>query len=406
MRIYTCTPVDFEGDAGFFARDSGLFSCGLRALGFESMAIMPGPSRPNDLADKLIRTTLENLHDAKWWSSIELDGLIFYSWASPAYTEIAKAINAAGIPFVVVMDTSGVISPLACPMDWLRSAIQCRLLEKSGFFGKIKAIVSISAEALFQRTARRRLAHYNAATAIAVVTPHAALWVKNEIMALSPESDLDKRVHYLPHPQLEHYNYDNTAKENTILSVARWTPEDWPQKNPSLLLKAIDLFLNQRHDWSFTLIGKGAANLLEMLPDIVSKQNRIRIHLIDHVLPDELAVHYRKAKIAAWSSRWEGQQGTAAQALCCGCSVVAPDVAEMSCFRHYVSRESGRLAAHPHPVTLAEEFLLESYAWDQGQRDPTRIAGIWQEEFHAPKVAMRALQILGLQLPPSGSERT
>jgi len=403
MRVFTCTPVNFEGDAGFFSRDSGLFSEGLRAVGCESMSIMPGPSRPDDMTEHLIRTTSKNLHRPDWWKSLHLDGLVFYSWASPAYIGIAEAVAAAKIPCLVVMDTSGVISPLACPLDWRKEAFNRRLREGTSLARRLRNLAAMFIENQTLRTARRRIRHYKAATAIAAVTPHAALWVRNEIEALCPEPDLLQRVHYLPHPQLPLYDYPGTQKEKLLLSVARWTKPDWAQKQPRVLLGAINIFLKRREDWSCTIIGKGATNLTRYLPGVIDSVLEKRIHFIDYVTPSELAGFYQRASMAAWSSRWEGQQGTAAQALCCGCSVVAPFSAEMSCFRHYVSRESGRLAAHHHPLALAEELLLEADAWDCNQREPFRIAKIWQEEFHAPRVAARALNLLGID-PPAFQE--
>lgn len=48
MRVFTCTPKPFIGNAGHFARESGLFSVGLNLIGVESRAIMPGPPMEDD----------------------------------------------------------------------------------------------------------------------------------------------------------------------------------------------------------------------------------------------------------------------------------------------------------------------------------------------------------------------
>jgi hypothetical protein len=45
VRVFTCTPVDFAGDESFFSRESGMFCRGLRSIGVDSRAIMPGPAR-------------------------------------------------------------------------------------------------------------------------------------------------------------------------------------------------------------------------------------------------------------------------------------------------------------------------------------------------------------------------
>jgi glycosyltransferase involved in cell wall biosynthesis len=124
-----------------------------------------------------------------------------------------------------------------------------------------------------------------------------------------------------------------------------------------------------------------------------------RLQFIDFLQPADLVPFYNQASIACWSSRSEGQIGTGAQALCCGCSVVAGNAGMLSCFHHYATRESGRLAIDMTAEALAEALMLEADAWDQGQRDPRRISEIWCDEFHSHKVAARGLEMLGLSVP-------
>jgi glycosyltransferase involved in cell wall biosynthesis len=125
--------------------------------------------------------------------------------------------------------------------------------------------------------------------------------------------------------------------------------------------------------------------------------NLHRCEFIDFLQPEQLVPFYRKAKIGVWSSRSEGQIGTGAQALCCGCSVVAGNSGTLSCFHHYVSRESGRLALGMDADAMAEALQLEAQAWDREERNPARISRIWTEEFHDVNVATRALELLGLR---------
>jgi glycosyltransferase involved in cell wall biosynthesis len=147
--------------------------------------------------------------------------------------------------------------------------------------------------------------------------------------------------------------------------------------------------------WDAMIIGSNASSLPKLFSDLISKSED-RIAFVDRILPEQLVAHFNASSIAFWASRWEGQQATGAQALCCGCSVVAPFSGEMSCFRHYISRESGRLAGHNHVQALATELSLEAASWEAGERDPRRISEIWKHEFHACNVAAKALYMLGL----------
>jgi glycosyltransferase involved in cell wall biosynthesis len=400
MRVYTCTPVPFKGDYTFFSRDSGLMSVGLAKLGIESRAIMPTPAQDDD-DPRLIRTEPQNLESPEWWISLGLDGLIFYSWAAPRYNRIAKAIRAANIPLLVYMDTSGLVSRIASPDNWRRESHVSLLHEGENLRAKAGNIVKAFLEASWNVTSNRRMEHYEAADKIAAVTPHGAMWIPNEALRLG-RPELAEKFIYLPHPQLDAYNYDGRNKEPLVVTVGRWHRQDWAQKNPKVLLQSYYRFLESRPSWKGLIVGSGAPELAQLLhmerPDL-----KDRLEFIDYVRPEELPAIYQRARIGFWSSRWEGQQGTGAQALCCGCSVVSSSSALNSCFRHYVSRESGRLAHRNTPTALAEELLLEADAWDRGERDPERISRIWSDEFHAVQVAGRALDALELRWSPSNA---
>jgi glycosyltransferase involved in cell wall biosynthesis len=391
MKVYTCTPVRFRGDYTFFARESGLFSVGLNEIGVESRPVMPGPAMEDD-DPRLVRTEYRNLETESWWRSLELDGLILYSWAAPRYNAIAEAVRAAGIPLLVNMDTCGLVSPLASPGDWWREAHVCYLKAQPGIAGRLGDIAKATIEVLFHPVAKRRLRHYEAATAVASVTPHGARWIPNEAIRLGRPELADKFL-YLPHPQLPIFTYDGTPKQKLILTVGRWHRPDWPQKNPRVLLETYRRFLCAKPDWRGMIVGGGAPDLPRLLrmdfPEIAN-----RLEFVDYVKPEALPDLYRRARIGFWSSRWEGQQGTGAQALCCGCTVVSTSSAQNSCFRHYVTRESGRLAPRNAPDALSDELVLEADAWEGGERDAERISRIWRAEFHAPEVARRALEAL------------
>lgn len=394
MRVFTCTPRPFAAHAGFWARDSGLFSVALRTLGHASKVVMLGPPQQDDDPEQVVRAARENLQDPGWWRALSLDGLVLYSWASPEYTPIAQAVRDAGVPCLVVMDTCGMISRLSNPDDWLRE-VGVRAFADRRKWPRFPAIFAkLAVEGLVHRTAKLRMPHYDAATKVSVVTPLGARWVANEARGCG-RKDLAAKIVYLPHPQHEAFTHDGRAKENVVISVGRWHPSDWPQKNPKVLLDALLRFLKERPDWRAQVVGAGAGRLAGEL-GLGKPAELDRLELIDAVPPTELVDLYRRAKIGFWTSRWEGQQGTAAQALCCGCSVVSVNTSHMSCFRHYVSRGSGRLAMRNLPQPLADELVLEAEAWDQGHRDAAAIAATWSAEFHATKVAAEALSILGL----------
>lgn len=393
VRVYTCTPVCFQGDYWFFTRESGLFSRGLKNLGIESISVMPGPAKPDD-EDCLLRVPYEQLESQDFWGSLGLDGLILYSWAAPRYLKIARAVSTAGIPLLVNVDSCGLVSRPANPRLWWQYLLPYLFRKSNSPFEAARLVSQILDNCGIYRVARRRLATYEAATVACGVSPMATEWLQREALHLG-KSHLVQKIRYLPHPQMRMFSFTGELKENLILSVARWEKTDWPQKNPAVLLDALDKFLGAYPAWRACIIGSGASHLVSRLGRH-GLANLGRCEFIDFLQPEKLVPFYRKAKIGVWSSRSEGQIGAGAQALCCGCSVVAGNSGTLSCFHHYVSRESGRLALGMNSDALAEALKLEAQAWEMGERDPERISRIWTAEFHSANVASKALALLGI----------
>ena len=391
MRVYTCTPMPFGGDERFFTRDSGLFSRGLRRLGHESMAVMPGSPQAGDLQE-LLRVPYKNLESPEFWRELRLDGVILYSWAAPRYLPIARAIETAGIPFLVNVDSCGLVSRPANPQLWWRDLVPYLMRKADSPMEAARFVAQVVDNLGIHRVARGRLKTYEAATVVCGVSPMASQWLRNEAIHFGRE-DLSAKVHYLPHPQMDVFSYNGQRKENMVLSVARWEREDWAQKNPSALLEALQRFLAACPDWKACVIGSGASQLAKRLGKAQAPHLE-RCEFMDFIQPDQLVPFFCKAKIGFWSSRSEGQIGAGAQALCCGCSVVSGNAGTLSCFHHYTSRESGRLAAGMKAGAMAEALMLEAQAWEAGERDAHRISSIWCDEFHADAVADRALRLL------------
>ena len=216
-------------------------------------------------------------------------------------------------------------------------------------------------------------------------------WVRKEAGRLENDKLAEKLV-YQPHSQRSNFSYSGIEKGKLVISLARWKPEDWGQKNTRVLIEAYRGFLAANPEWKGMVLGIGATRLLELM-DLAPNPS---LEFMESMESPEVPALLNRASIGFWSSRWEGQHGTGAQALCCGCSVVSHGSPMMSCFRHYVSRDRGRLAGRNAPERLAEALSLEAHPWEKGERNPFTIAENWGSEFHAGEVAGRALAFLGL----------
>jgi glycosyltransferase involved in cell wall biosynthesis len=395
MKIYTCTPVRFRGGDIFFSRDSGLLCKGLSMLGVETRALLPGP--PIEDKDPLLwRVPYAQLESSDFWRSLSLDGLILYSWAAPRYYPIAQALRQANVPFLVNVDSSGLVSKLANDRLWSRDVVPYlirSLWQKSEWRSSLSGLVDNYFG--IHRVAKARLKTIEAATVTTAVTPLGALWLQEEVTRLG-RSDLSNKIQYLPHPQPDDFAYSGCAKEKIVVSVARWERRDWLQKNPKLLLRSLAIFLERLPDWKAVVIGRGATQLVHLLR-MDTGLSFERVEFADFLPMADIKLIYNRAMIGLWVSRGEGQIGAGAQALCCGCSVVAPNLGTLSCFSDYVTRQSGRLALSAHPQDVADALMLEAQDWEKSHRSPSDISAAWYSEFAAGNVAQRALTLLGLE---------
>lgn len=388
---FTCAPIRFRGGEAFFARDSGLLSRSFAELGVKSKAVLPGPPVESEISEDLIRTDYRNLEDFGWWKQHQLTGVVLYAWGSPKYTGIARAIKDAGIQLITSIDSSGLMSPYTATPDYIRLLYSMRFARQGVIRGALGATGSLIRSFFPRFFDKARLDHLRLADHVTMVTPQGAELLRSLARRFGYE-DVAEKIRYIPHPQQTFFRFDGTAKENLVVTVGRWQKPDWFQKNPDLLLAAACRFLKARPNYRYQIIG----NSVEELQPLIERHGvavRNRIELIPFVKPTELRKVYSKAKIGFWASRHEGQQGTGAQALCCGASVVATSGVAMNCFAHYTSRSSGRQAIRNTPSFLADALTMEAEAWDRGERDPEAISSSWCREFHAPEVARQILSL-------------
>jgi glycosyltransferase involved in cell wall biosynthesis len=323
--------------------------------------------------------------------------VVFYGWGDEKYTPIVQAIKESGALLVSSIDASGLMSPYVDPIEYARLLFARYIARRGTVRGTFWASLALCKSLVPRLTDKKRLRHLNSADLITMVTPQSSLIMKTLAMRFG-FSDVAERTHYIPHPQLSFFNYKDTPKENLVITVGRWQEADWFQKNPRLLLASVSKFLAARPDYRFQIIG----NSVELLKPLIERYCgavRDRIELTPFLSPVQLSEVYCRAKIAFWASRHEGQQGTGAQALCCGCSVASTGGLPMNCFAHYVSRGSGRQALRNNAVFLADALIMEASSWDEGHRDPNHISSSWTREFHSPNVARRILEVAASPRP-------
>ncbi|MGJ8642764.1 MAG: glycosyltransferase family 4 protein [Luteolibacter sp.] len=391
MRWFTCTPVPFGGGPDFFARDSGLLSRGFRLNGVESMAVMPGEGKPEDEAD-LIRTDYKNLESADWWSTHDLDGVVLYAWGKPGFRKVAEAIRASGAILVLNQDSSGMITPLAGPSGWLRE--QWSLNGGANSLTTLTSYFFNVAKGLtwgLLRTDPLRAMHLRQGHRIAALYPDAAECYR-KICRIYGGAELASRVVTVPHavtPSLS-YKGSDTAKENRIIAIGRW--DDVIQKRPQLLMDTLAIVLAEDLDVAVDIVGAGTERFVTWLAALAPKTAaRITIHgRLTHANLGNLLL---RSRIYHCPSAYESFNIAAAEALCCGCSVVSSDTPTMASFRWFVSEGCGMLADTDNSTGHAHAILAELSHWNSGRRNPVDISSRWTQILHADKVAANVLEL-------------
>lgn len=388
MKIFTCTPIAFAGDHTFFARDSGLVCRALQVVGVESKAIMPLPSASTDESD-LIRTAYTNLEDSNWWKALDIDGLVFYSWADPKYTAIAKAVKKAGIKLFVNMDTGGLISPYIGFYVFWRALFASQSMRYGRMVGAVLAMAKFG-RALFPRIKDiPRIEHLKCADIIGCISPIAQQRIQSYLIHYG-QKKLATRAAMIPHPVNMHFQYSGEPKCNRIICVGRW--ED-PQKDISLATSSLAHALTKHPDYSAVFIGSGSETIKTLLKSI---RPELPIDVLERVHNHELLALYATSKISFCSSVFESGHIVSEEALCCGCSVVAPASPSLPSMPYYVGRSSGQLGART-TEGLGEALCMEIEAWNLGHRDPTEISNFWCEQLRAEKIADRIIASMELK---------
>jgi glycosyltransferase involved in cell wall biosynthesis len=342
---------------------------------------------------RLIRTNFSNLCDPFWWRSHSTDAVIFFSWAMPQYTPIASAIKASGAKLMVFLDSAGFWSPWSNGLEWFKVQWDACRRKKGLAIGVLRYSASIGRSLIPTAFDRPRLTHMDLADVVTVTSPLVLQRTQRYAQVYGFDSLSDK-IHRLPLPVSTHMRYANQQKRKRVICVARWFPEDWPEKGPRLLLESLAVFLNARPDYEAMIVGRGASSLRNA-PFYPSGLGGRNLQLIDYLPNSELPPLLAGSNISLCSSFHESYHIASFEAACCGCSIVALQSPDLPALQ-FLAVTDGTLASEETPLAFAQALLNEAAMWDRGFRTADSISLRWQKETHAEKVAGRAVELLHL----------
>jgi glycosyltransferase involved in cell wall biosynthesis len=403
LRILALLPLIYGDAYGFWNRDLGLVVRTLRSMGYDAWLVAlyhpdqtPGPDKP------VIRATTKELEDPAWWRKHQPDALIINTWAATRYEAIRRAALSLEKPLIEKLDTDGVKSPRICfSLYFLREVMQYEYSDpwykKATVF--LKAIARTLVVYLFPGLLDRKMVRGMSRVPVyAAETPLAVARVKR-FLRLYKATPMP-RVVTISHPAntLEMRLRPEDLKENIVVAVGRWDAaiKDWP-----LFFEIAKRFLFIRPDWKMVVAGS--------LPQFSEKARKELFMMKDRLIlagpleHQQLSVWNRKAKIYLLTSHCETFNIAAAEALCCGCSVVGPS--QIASASYFAGCQSGTPSYLRTPDHMTDALVAEVDEWEGNRRDPVKISQASLQNFAAEVVAKTYVKLVEemAQNPPKPS---
>jgi glycosyltransferase involved in cell wall biosynthesis len=368
----------------FWDRDAGLFYEGFKANGVDSRFVALGDPSIEQRPD-LVLASQSQMEDPAWWRQWELEGVVLYSWALPRFTNITRALKDAGVKVVLVLDADGVRSPHVWFSRYLQTKYVYARMERRWFPWAIALAKTLGALPRSHYT--QTLQHLELADRIGVPSPLGMQRFSRFLLGCG-RADLVPRLALLHHPVASHMAYHPAVnKQPLIVAVGGW---ERLVKGAPLLVRALELALPRRPEYRARIIGSGR-EVIQRLVSRLPAGLQPRIEITGAIPNHQLSRHYQEARIFVNSSHSESFGIAAAEALCCGCSVVG--TALIASFNYFCSEASGTLSCNRSPALFCDAICAEMAAWDSGMRDPARISATWTGRLHAKHVARAVVRM-------------
>ena len=389
MRIFTCTPKDFEGGEAFFSRDSGLLCCGLESLGVESRVVMPGAARTGD-AEKVIRAEFADLESVEWWRGHKLDGVVLYSWGRPKFRKVAAAISEAGVTLILNQDSGGVVSPLNGLGVWLKQQWH-QTGQGNGILPWIRLARNVAKGLTLglMITDPLRKAHLKRGSWIACVSPQAAQHYER-LCGIYGGKELREQVVELPHPVESRFIYKGEKKLPRIVCVGRWVDE--MQKRPLLMMRVMERLLSEEKV-ELEIIGDATEDL-KRWHGALSEEIRDRVKLRGRMRRESLPQAFAQAQIFYSPSAHESFGIAAGEALCAGCTLVAANLVSMGSFKWFTEGGCGTLAETDDVAGHVAALRTELQKWRDRKPEPESISKLWRAQLHDCEVAKKVVKLI------------
>lgn len=330
----------------------------------------------------VVQAEADEMEKEGFWRDLAVQAAIFFNWLRAP--RILDAMKRAGLSVISRGDSDGQISARVFPRAawlalengndgalrwlqkrqwWLRRCLILCAINDRDLLDTVERTDVVVTECDESAKHLRRIFTYYRRPELSLklrVIPHS---VSNEI--LQPDIPIDQ-------------------KARALICGGRW---DDPQKDAHLLVATLERLLPNQGELKVTIVGSGADRLFGPLgrkfPQIVWLRRIPRREMSQLLANHQLILS---------SSRWEGYSVIALEALCMGCTLVAPPLPG------FVSMaEQGRygtIAPNRSPASLAAAVEQELALWDRGARIPAEIAAVWRNRTNTHTVIGDLLSLI------------
>lgn len=330
----------------------------------------------------MIRAKSGDLISANFWKNLESNTIIFYHGLRH-YKKHFQAIKVAHKKIIVKLDFDG---QLWYPLHYFSSQ---RFRHASGLLRRLARIIKWSIPFWRKAIVQADLKQLEMADAVIIESPEA---LTNLVYLLNywRRPDLIEKTYFVPSPVTPIFSDETLLppKENIIISIGRW--DDLRQKNTKLMIKTLAVFLRREKNYTAKIIGSGK-DIVEKLLSRYANDVSDRIEVTGPLSHDKLKKHLMAAKIFFMPSRWESFGLAAAEAICCGCSIVGTPLEPL----RYLSMQgfSGVTAVNFSKKAVLAALLLGVGKWERKEYNPEEIANFWRRKLDRKSIAKEFIKI-------------
>jgi len=361
----------------------------LRAMGHR-MTLFAPEIRGQDDSGLGQQITLHLLQRAGWWRQQELDLAIFYGVGTfPG--EVLRQARVSGATVVVECDSDGTVSPLQAP--WRRFKLT-HWDSRLPFLSRLRSAKAWFHNWLVSGKDRERIVldFFNEADWIKIESEIPATVLKSFFLSRQ-RADLARKVTVMPFAVRQWFTTPavSSIREPVIVLAGRLSAL---QKGP---VETVEVLRSLSHGTApprIELHIRGAAPEFDALAQQYSNVS------VAHDTPAEvLAERLRKAQVVFSRSRWETTPVLGLEALCSGCTLVAPS--EVPGYSSLIQKDRFGTEFDSRSTHLAMAALRGELArWRRGARNPTAIASHWREQCAIEIAGERWLELAAQKLPP------